>query len=180
MKTPFSVQCLRTFATAAASGSIPPLDPGITTSIANIAPRPRTSAITGYFACKARKPSPKTWPICWARAIRPSSSIVAIAPSAAAQDTGLPPNVPPRPPAWTLSMISARAVTPAIGSPPPKPLAVVTMSGTTPSCSIANMLPVRAKPVWTSSAMKTMPFLVAYSQSPGKKPFGGVINPPSP
>ncbi len=30
-------------------------------------------------------------------------------------------------------------------------------SGTTPACSIANILPVRAKPVWISSAMNSMP-----------------------
>jgi hypothetical protein len=33
------------------------------------------------------------------------------------------------------------------------PLAVVTMSGTTPSCSLANQSPVRQNPVWISSAM---------------------------
>ena len=38
---------------------------------------------------------------------------------AAAQETGLPTYVPPRPPGWTLSMMSARPVTPAIGMPPP-------------------------------------------------------------
>ena len=37
------------------------------------------------------------------------------------------------------------------------PLAVVTRSGTTPSWSLANQSPVRANPVWISSAMKRMP-----------------------
>ena len=36
------------------------------------------------------------------------------------------------------SMMSARPVTPPIGRPPPRPLAVVTRSGTTPKCSQEN------------------------------------------
>jgi hypothetical protein len=35
--------------------------------------------------------------------------------------TGLPLNVPPSPPAGTSSISSARPVTAAIGSPPPRP-----------------------------------------------------------
>ena len=54
-------------------------------------------------------------------------------------------------------MISARPVTPASGSPPAMPLAVVTRSGTTPSWSQANQSPVRQKPVWISSAISRMP-----------------------
>ena len=34
---------------------------------------------------------------------------------------------------------------------------MVTMSASTPECSRPNILPVRAKPVWISSAMRTMP-----------------------
>ena len=34
---------------------------------------------------------------------------------------------------------------------------MVTMSALTPECSRPNILPVRAKPVWISSAMRTMP-----------------------
>ena len=58
-------------------------------------------------------------------------------------------------------MISARPVTAASGRPPAMPLAVVIRSGTTPSCSQANIAPVRAKPVWISSAMKTTPLAAA-------------------
>ncbi|CAB4842151.1 unannotated protein [freshwater metagenome] len=77
-------------------------------------------------------------------------------------------------------MMSARPVTAARGRPPAIPFAVAIKSGTTPSSSLANITPVRAKPVWTSSAIKTMPFSVANLDSPGKKPLGGTINPPSP
>ena len=64
---------------------------------------------------------------------------------------------PPRPPACTESMISARPVTPASGRPPAMPLAVVIRSGTTPSWSHANRSPVRAKPLWISSATNRTP-----------------------
>ena len=103
-----------------------------------------------------------------------------MAPSAAATAAGLPPYVPPRPPPPTASMISARPVTAASGNPPAMPFAVVTMSGTMPSCSDANILPVRAKPACTSSATKTMPFSRAYSTSAGRKPSAGTMKPPSP
>ena len=60
------------------------------------------------------------------------------------------------------------------------PLAVVTMSGTTPSCSQANQSPVRQNPVWISSAMNTIPCSRQNSASPGRNPSGGTTNPPSP
>ncbi|CAB4827309.1 unannotated protein [freshwater metagenome] len=58
-------------------------------------------------------------------------------------------------------MISARAVTAARGNPPAIPFAVTIMSGSIFSCSTANIFPVRAKPDWTSSAIKTILFSVA-------------------
>lgn len=54
-------------------------------------------------------------------------------------------------------MRSARPVTAESGRPPARPFAVTTRSGTIPSCSLANIAPVRAIPVWTSSATRTMP-----------------------
>ena len=60
------------------------------------------------------------------------------------------------------------------------PLAVVTSSGTTPSCSQANQSPVRQNPVWISSAMSTIPLPRQNSASPGRNPSGGTTNPPSP
>src|SRR5229473_3045185 len=77
-------------------------------------------------------------------------------------------------------MISARPVTAASGSPPAIPLAVVTRSGTTPSWSEANQSPVRQNPVWISSAMSRMPCSRQNSASPGRKPSGGTMKPPSP
>ena len=43
-------------------------------------------------------------------------------------------------------MMVARPVTAESGNPPPRPLAMVTRSGTTPECSIENIFPVLAMP----------------------------------
>ena len=99
---------------------------------------------------------------------------------AAAQETGLPPNVPPRPPGCDASMISARPVTAASGMPPAMPLADNSRSGTSPKCSLAKYLPVRAMPLWISSAMNTTPFAVHHSCRAGRNPSAGTMNPPSP
>ena len=68
-------------------------------------------------------------PMALARSGRRCRSIDPIAARAAAQETGFPAYVPPRPPTCALSMISARPVTAEIGSPPPSDLAIVMMSG---------------------------------------------------
>jgi hypothetical protein len=60
------------------------------------------------------------------------------------------------------------------------PLAVVIRSGTTPSRSQANQSPVRQKPVWISSAMKTMPLSEHQAATAGRKPAAGTTKPPSP
>ncbi len=60
------------------------------------------------------------------------------------------------------------------------PLAVVTMSGTTPSWSLANQEPVRQKPVWISSATSRAPVRAHHSAMAGRKPSAGTTNPPSP
>ena len=65
---------------------------------------------------------------------------------AAAHAAGLPAYVPPRPPACTASITSARPVTADSGSPPAIPFAVVMRSGMTPSCALANQSPVRQNP----------------------------------
>ena len=109
-----------------------------------------------------------------------SSSIVAIAPRAAAQAIGDPPNVPPRPLAWIESITSALPVTAASGRPPAIPLAVVIRSGTIDSSSQANIWPVLAKPVCTSSAIKRIPFSLQNLLRPGRNPLQGTIKPPSP
>ena len=53
--------------------------------------------------------------------------------TAAAHESGLPPNVPPSPPGGTASISSARPVTAASGSPPPIDLPETSRSGSTPS-----------------------------------------------
>ncbi len=60
------------------------------------------------------------------------------------------------------------------------PLATVTRSGTTPSCSLANQAPVRHMPDWISSATNTTPFSRHHCAIAGRNPSAGTMNPPSP
>ena len=123
-----------------------------------ISPLPRTSPMSGCLSCSARRPSIRCAPTSAALAISESlsSSIVA---SAAAHDTGLPPNVLACAPGGH-AIISARAVVTPSGRPDAMPLATATTSGSTPKCSIANILPVRPMPDCTSSTISSMPCLL--------------------
>ena len=76
--------------------------------------------------------------------------------SAAATATGLPPKVEACAPG-AQSMMSARAIIALNGSPLAMPFAVVKMSGATPKCSAAHILPVRPMPHCTSSKISRMP-----------------------
>ena len=65
---------------------------------------------------------------------------------------------------WTVpyarSQASRRAIMAPIGIiPPPSDFAIVSTSGSTPSCSQANSAPVRPNPVWTSSTIRSVPVL---------------------
>ena len=69
-------------------------------------------------------------------------------------------------------MMLALPTTAASGKPPARLFAMVIRSGSTPACSMANILPVRANPVWISSMTSTMPcwsqsFLSAWRNSGG-------------
>ncbi len=77
-------------------------------------------------------------------------------------------------------MRSARPVIAAMGRPPPRLLAVVTMSGTTPSCSHAYQAPVLPKPDWISSATNTTLLARHHAANPANQPGSGTTNPPSP
>ena len=110
----------------------------------------------------------------------PSASMVLRVASAAAQASGSPPYVPPRPLVCGASMISARPVTADSGRPSAMPLAMQIRSGSMPSCSQANMAPVRAIPVWTSSAMNTTLFARHQRSNAGRNPSAGTMKPPSP
>ena len=66
-----------------------------TSSIASIAPRPRTSPISGQRSCQASIRVRIVSPTADARSTRPSSSKTSSTASAAAWATGLPTYVPP-------------------------------------------------------------------------------------
>ena len=94
--------------------------------------------------------------------------------SAAAHATGLPPNVEPWPPG-SQSMTSERATIPASGSPLAKPLPTHMMSGTTPSCSVAHIRPVRPTPDWTSSDTSRMSCSSHSARRSASHPGGGTM-----
>ena len=99
----------------------------------------------GSGPASGRSPASACSPRAAALSTRPpsSSSIVA---RAAAQATGLPPYVEPCAPGPHDSSSSARATIAPSGIPDAMPLAASRMSGSTPQCSTAHILPVRPAP----------------------------------
>ena len=117
----------------------------------------------GCFSCSPRSRSNMKAPTSAAFCISEvfNSSIVL---SAAAHDTGLPPNVLACEPGGH-AITSALAVVTPNGIPDATPFATATMSGSTPKCSIANIFPVRPMPDCTSSAISSMPCFFVSSRS---------------
>ena len=75
-----------------------------------------------------------------------------------AQASGLPPNVEPCWPGLNTPSTSREDTTADSGRmPPPSALPRTYMSGTTPSCSQANVVPVLPSPDWISSAISSAP-----------------------
>ena len=68
---------------------------------------------------------------------------------------------------------SARATSAPSGIPRAMPLAVSTMSGFTPQCSTAHIVPVRPAPDWISSATSRIPWRSQISRRPARKPSSG-------
>ena len=84
--------------------------------------------------------------------------------SAAAHDTGFPPNVLACEPGGH-AMMSARATATPSGRPDAIPLAIAMTSGSTPVNSIANIFPDRPMPDCTSSATSRIPCFLVSSRS---------------
>ena len=84
--------------------------------------------------------------------------------SDAAHETGLPPNVLACDQGGH-DMTAADAVITQSGSPDAIPFPMLTMSGSTPECSIANIRPVRPMPDCTSSTMSRIPCCRVRSRS---------------
>ena len=63
----------------------------------------------------------------------------------------------------------------ASGIPLAMPLAVRRMSGLTPHCSIAHIVPVRPAPDWISSATRRIPWRSQSSRRPSRKPSSGTM-----
>jgi hypothetical protein len=73
---------------------------------------------------------------------------------ATAHDSGLPPYVVPCTPGENaLATFAVVSIAP-IGKPPPRPFALVRISGTTPFCMYEKSAPVRPMPLWISSRIR--------------------------
>ncbi len=121
-------------------------------------PIPRTATIRGSAIRRNR--ARMAAPICVARCGRASASITSNAARPAAQDSGWPPKVVMWPSGGSCASTESTELEPQnapSGKPPPSALARTMMSGVTPKCSSAKSLPVRPKPVSTSSKMSRAP-----------------------
>mmetsp|Transcript_17569 Transcript_17569/g.68145 ORF Transcript_17569/g.68145 Transcript_17569/m.68145 type:complete len:248 (+) Transcript_17569:60-803(+) len=158
--------------------------PGALNSTAFMRPRPRTSLITfGRCACMASSRPRSCLPRACEFSSRPSSLITSIVATAAAQDTGLPPYVPPIDDLGALTITSRLQATALRGMPEAMPLARSMMSGASSrlrKCSTAKNLPVLPKPLWTSSATSRMPCSSHTLRSSRRYAGGGTTYPPSP
>ena len=77
---------------------------------------------------------------------------------AAAHARGLPPYVVPWSPGTSAFATSSVARNAPIGTPQPSAFATVRISGLTPYCSYANIVPVLPIPHWISSSIRRIPF----------------------
>ncbi len=101
--------------------------------------------------------------------------------SPAAQASGFPPNVEPCMPGVSIPLTSGPKVTSApMGTPPPRPLARVIASGTTPGLWKANHAPVRPMPVWISSRTSRAPASRVIRGPPAGSRRRPARTPPSP
>ncbi len=127
--------------------------------------------MSGCLPSSALSAAIKWAPTSAAFAISRSLSSLIVA-TAAAHDTGLPPNVLACAPGGHV-MMSARAAATPSGIPDAMPFAMAIMSGRTPVCSIANILPLRPMPDCTSSATSRIPCVVVSSRSRWMNLSGG-------
>src|SRR5215207_1989078 len=142
----------RTAATGSGARSSP------ASSRASIRPRPRTSATVSWSSAILRRRSLRWAPTSWALVCRSLSRMYFRFARAPAVEIGFPPKVE----RWRLgatdSTTSALPTTPPMARPLPRPLAITIMSGSTSKASMPQKCsPVRPKPVWTSSEIKSIP-----------------------
>jgi hypothetical protein len=139
----------------ASSADGAPVD-GETTSTPRYSPTPRTSASTGLPAARSVTADVRYSPVTTALPGSSSSASTSSTADAAATQTGFPPKVLKyRARAPKSASTDCLATSPAIGSPFPIGLPIVTMSGVRPRCRWYPQRcdPVRPNPDCTSSAM---------------------------
>src|SRR6266571_6398477 len=142
-------------------------------------PRPRTSRTASLGRQDSR--SCRCAPSLAERSWNSPVDSIAMTSRATAQASGLPPNVEPCWPGLNTPSTSPDETTAETGTmPPPSALPSTYMSGTTSSCSQANVVPVRPSPDWISSAIISALRAEQRSRTPVRKPGGGTMTPASP
>ncbi len=122
----------------------------------------------------SRRPLSNTSPTFDAFSNNCSSRITSMVASAAAHETGFPPYVEPCVPIVHV-IVSSFAIMAPSGMPLAMPLPASRMSGSTPVCSTAHILPVRPMPHCTSSQTRRMPCRSQSSRSAMSQPSGGTM-----
>jgi len=120
-----------------------------------------------------------TAPLRSACSTTPSLSMTSRVARELAQATQFPPNVLECAPGTPQSS-SLRNTVAAMGIPDPSALDMQVISGSTPKCSAAHILPVRPIPAWTSSSTRRIPCERHIRAISGRKALGGTMYPPSP
>ena len=118
------------------------------------------------------------------RAFTPSSTSVVLMTSntapATAHASGLPPYVVPCTPTRERARDVVVVSSAPIGKPPPRPLALVRMSGTTPFCMYEKSAPVRPMPLWISSRIRSASCAVHSRRAACRNSGVPGVMPPSP
>src|SRR5581483_7793368 len=142
---------------------------GRPTSRASSSPAPRTSGNAARTSASLSRTPASSSSSIWSRTAQ-----------AAAQATGLPPNVLAWSPGWNAPARCSQTTRQPIGSPFASPLASVSASGRTPDCSKQKKVPVRPTPVCTSSKTSSAPSSSASVLAACRNSGAAGRTPPSP
>ena len=143
-------------------------------------PRPRTSSTTGRRPAIARSPSKSCRPRRRTASSRPSSSTASRKARARRQGSGPPPKVEPWAPGPKSAADSSGPSSAPSGRPAASGFASVIRSGATPACRQADQAPVRPRPHWTSSAIRSAPASSQAARAAARTAGSTGRTPPSP
>mmetsp|Transcript_66157 Transcript_66157/g.133276 ORF Transcript_66157/g.133276 Transcript_66157/m.133276 type:complete len:223 (+) Transcript_66157:189-857(+) len=173
-RSPLRMSSVHTF-----EAMVPSSESSTTTALSR--PLPRTDFIAGTDVWMSASPERKRAPITSALPAKSSSTNTLRAATATRHASGLPPYVDPCSPGLTLRTTSSELRTADTGSTPPeRAFPSTSTSGFTGSWSQHSILPVRHKPVCTSSAINSTPCFLHKACALERYPVSGTTTPASP